>query len=115
MDIESCTTTFDIDKIWAITLSLFVDTLNKNRGELKSPYTNQALFVFYKDFISCPIDNIKDEEDLDRLDFYEAISIISWALYRAWARKVVDENAQLDCFSMLSKDNVIKLFLDNLN
>jgi hypothetical protein len=115
MDIESCTTTFNLDKIWATTLSLFVDTLNENRGELKSPYSNPALFVFYEDFISYPIDDLKDENDANRLDFYEAISLMSWALYREWTRKVVDENEQLDCFSILSKDNVIKLFLDNLN
>lgn len=115
MDIESCEITFNIDEIWAITLSLFVEALNKNRSELKSPYSNPALFLFYGDFISHPIDDIKDEEDLNRLDFYEAISLMSWALYREWARKVVDENEQPDCFNILSKDNAIKLFLDNLN
>jgi len=115
MNLESCTTTFKIDEIWDITLSLFADTLDEERNQLKFPYSKPALFSFYENFISYPIDDLKDGKDDDRIDFFETISLMSWALCRVWIKKVVDEKCQLDCLSEISKDDVIKLFLDNLN
>ena len=115
MKLNSCKTTFLVDEIWEITLSLFVDALNELREELKAPYSKPILFSFYEELISYPIDDLKDDEDQDRQDFYEIVSIMSWALYREWVKKVVDEKYDLDCFNDVSKESVIELFFDNLN
>lgn len=115
MKLDSCQTTFLVDEVWEITLSLFVDSLNKSREKIKAPYSKPALFSFYEELISYPIDDFEDGEDQDRQDFYEIVSIMSWALYREWVKKVVDERSDLDCFDGISKKSVIKLFFDNLN
>ena len=115
MDLKSCATTFEISEIWENTLCLFTDAVNENGRLLGASYSKPQLFSFYEDHISYPIDDLKECEDNDRIDFYEMISLMSWALYREWAKKVVDEKCQLDCFSEIQKDKTIQLFLDNLN
>ncbi len=115
MKLDSFQTTFLIDDIWGITLSLFLDSLNESREDIETPYSKPMLFSFYEELISYPLDDLKDGKDQDRQDFYEIISIMYWALYREWARRVVDEKYDLDCFNVISKKSVIKLFFDNLN
>jgi len=115
MKIKSHETTFNLEEIWKITLSFFTEILNSKSGELTVPFTKPMLFTFYEDYISYPIDDLKDNENKNRVDFYELILIMSWALYREWVKKVVDENLQLNCFTEIAKDNVINLFLDNLD
>jgi hypothetical protein len=98
-----------------ITQSLFITALNEN--QLLPPYNAPKLYWFYSDYINNPISEAQDEDGdkLNRGDFYEAISMMSWALYRGWAKKVVDENYPLECFDVISKEYVIELFWDNLN
>jgi len=94
---------------------LFVSALKIANEKLAFPYSKPQLFSFYEEFISYPIDDLKDNVDDNRLGFYELISLMSWALYRVWVQKVVDEKQGLNCFCAISINEVVKLFLDNLS
>lgn len=113
--LESCITTFKVDEIFDISVSLFRNVLEKYGKEIESSRTKPILFIFYEDYISDPIDKLKNNEDKDRVDFYEVISLMSWSLFRVWVRKVVDEKGQLDCMDGIPKNKVINLFLENID
>lgn len=113
MEIELCNVTFEVNKILDFSYNLFIESLSI--AKLNSPYTKPILFSFYENYISDPIDNLKNGCNVEKLDFYEIILIMSWALYREWTKKVVDEGCNLNCFDKISKEKVLELFFDNLN
>ena len=105
--------TFEMEKLLDFSIILFTESLKD--AKLDMPYTKPKLFSFYESFISDPIDNLKNECDSERLDFYELILIMSWALHREWTAKVVNENYKLNCFDAISRKNIFDMFLSNLN
>ena len=115
MDLTETPTTFIVDTIYDIAASLFSAALATYGGALVHPYQRPSLFALYESSISEFIDDLKDDAEEERVDFYEAISVMSWAIYRLWAKEVVDNNHPLTCIDELPKDIAISLFMENLN
>ena len=115
MNLAKTPTTFVADTIYDVAASLFSVALATSGGALARPYGRPSLYTFYDSSIGEPIDDLKDEAEEERIDFYEAISLMSWALYRLWVKEVIDNNRPLTCIDVLSKDAAISLFMDNLN
>ncbi len=114
MKLEELSVTYDADKLYKITLDIFSDVLKKITK--KNPLSNEEeLFLFYEKNISYPIDDLKDDVDDDTEDFYETILIMSWAVYREWAKCILDKKTKVDVLDCINKDVVVKLFMDNLN
>jgi len=112
--LEELSVTYDADKLYKITLDIFSDVLKKITK--KNPLSNEEeLFLFYEKNISYPIDDLKDDVDDDTEDFYETILIMSWAVYREWAKCILDKKTKVDVLDCINKDVVVKLFMDNLN
>ena len=113
MNLDKKEITYNVNKLYDLTIEIFKDELkNTTVSYLKNEAT---LFSFYEDNISSPIDEGKDKVSVEREDFYEVISILSWAMYRVWINCVLVNNIPADDLSCIDKDKVIKLFLDNLN
>lgn len=113
MIIDDIEITYNVDTLYDITLSVFNDELKDiNISLLKNEPT---LFSFYEDNISYPLDEKKDNVSIEREDFYEMISIMSWAIYREWVKYITSNNIAVNDLRKISKDKVVELFLDNLN
>ena len=113
MKLDELNITYNVDCLYDNTLTIFDDELqNTDVSLLKN---EQTLFSFYEDNISSPIDEKKDNVSVEREDFYEIISIMSWAMYREWVKYIIEKNIAVNDLSCISKDKVVELFLDNLN
>jgi len=113
MDIETMKTTFHPNDVYRIALEFFTDRVKAS--ELSEPLTKPLLFDFYDESISEPIDEMKDRCDETRIDFLEAISIMSWALYRVWVGAAIEKGLGVAAINQIDEETVIHLFLENID
>jgi hypothetical protein len=114
MNLRHCNTTFRIDELYQITLDLFSEEIAESTKHISSPFSNKALFGFYDDKISSPIDALKDGEGQERQDFYELISIMAWSFYGQWIKKLSSISDLQYALSDIDAHEVKRLFINNL-
>lgn len=113
--LRTCEVTYETDDIFNITYELFRWALDMHADELSGRPDKPALFNFYDRYISEPLEELKERPDRNRSDFYELISIMSWALYRDFVKSISDADTPSAALQLLSKDKIIDLFIQNLD
>ena len=88
MNLDELSATFNLSEILDTTVGLFPDFVEIAKGGTFVGGVEFSPYEFYSDQEDRIFDHRKLQKDRMMKNFFEAIEIMSWAVYRVWSREL---------------------------
>ena len=118
MNLDELSATFNLSEILDTTVGLFPDFVEIAKGGTFVGGVEFSPYEFYSDQEDRIFDHWKLQKDRMMKNFFEAIEIMSWAVYRVWSRELklgIKNNEKGFSLDSLDKETIKQLFLDNID